>query len=244
MYNRDGTPRGSWIDPLGFAGLDTVPPPPEQIAVLEQRITELQQREKAIAVELPERARDAEELGVELSAMAGNPHLAQQFATLSATEAEVAGTARALRREQAEIRALEEALGRRLQHMRAGERDDPRAHITKLARPVSTEQMRFNRLAEAWAAVSLSLLLIGVVLIYFFERRFLWLGAVVLVLVFLVFESILRGTFVKTINRIAVFLAILASLVLLFHFWAPILVGALVIGVGFLLVQKVRELRG
>lgn len=27
MYNRDGSPRGSWFDPLGFAGLDKVPPP-------------------------------------------------------------------------------------------------------------------------------------------------------------------------------------------------------------------------
>lgn len=27
MYNRDGTPRGSWFDPLGFSGLDKVPPP-------------------------------------------------------------------------------------------------------------------------------------------------------------------------------------------------------------------------
>ena len=35
MYNRDGSPRGSWYDPLGFAGLDKVPPPPLAMLMLE-----------------------------------------------------------------------------------------------------------------------------------------------------------------------------------------------------------------
>ncbi len=35
MYNRDGSPRGSWYDPLGFAGLDKVPPPTEAMKMLE-----------------------------------------------------------------------------------------------------------------------------------------------------------------------------------------------------------------
>ena len=44
---------------------------------------------------------------------------------------------------------------------RVGERDDPRAHIRHAAAPVPVKKMRFNRAAEIWAAVSMSLLLIG-----------------------------------------------------------------------------------
>ena len=36
MYNRDGTVRRAWYDPVGWAGLDDVTPPDREIAVVQQ----------------------------------------------------------------------------------------------------------------------------------------------------------------------------------------------------------------
>jgi uncharacterized membrane protein len=56
-------------------------------------------------------------------------------------------------------------------------------------------------------------------------------------------ESILRATFVRTVNRVAVILALVATVILLIHFWKSVLVGVLVAVAAFLILQRVRELR-
>jgi hypothetical protein len=56
-------------------------------------------------------------------------------------------------------------------------------------------------------------------------------------------ESILRATFVRTVNRVAVILALVATAILLIHFWKSVIVGVLVAVAAFLILQRVRELR-
>ena len=41
MYNRDGSVRAAWFDPLGFADLDKVPPPPDALPRLEAEQSDL-----------------------------------------------------------------------------------------------------------------------------------------------------------------------------------------------------------
>ena len=89
----------------------------------------------------------------------------------------------------------------------------------------------------------MSMLLLGIAALYFLYPQFLWLGIVILVIAFIVIESILRGTFVSTATNITVLLAVLSSLVLFAHFWSQILILGLVAIAVFLLLQKVRELR-
>src|SRR5918912_1543217 len=163
MYNRDGSPRPSWFDPLGFAGLDKVPPPPVEVELLEG--------------------------------------------------------------------------------LRAGRRDDPRAHIVHAAEPVPPARMQFSRAAELWAAVSLSLLLAGIVALIEFAPGDAWAGVIVLFIAIVLGESILRGSFVRTVNRVAVILALVSTVILLVHFWKSVLVGALVAVAVVLILQRVRELR-
>jgi hypothetical protein len=66
---------------------------------------------------------------------------------------------------------------------------------------------------------------------------------VVLLIALVVGESILRATFVRTVNRIAVILAIVATVILVIHFWKWVLIGALIGLAVFLILQRVRELR-
>ncbi len=46
-FNRDGRPRQSWIDPVGFAGLQAVPPPSREAAVLADQNADLGARARA-----------------------------------------------------------------------------------------------------------------------------------------------------------------------------------------------------
>ena len=48
MYDRDGSGRPSWFDPLGFAGLAQVTPPPQELAVMETELRSLEARQAEI----------------------------------------------------------------------------------------------------------------------------------------------------------------------------------------------------
>ena len=243
MYNRDGTPRASWFDPLGFAELDRVPPPPVESGLLAAEAGALMRRQRELDDEVPKRASALQQIGIRLESMEGNPHLAAQHHKLEAQVAAQATEVKALRRERTENEAVLEGLLRRLRRMTAGRRDDPRAHIRQAARPVPAAEMRFGRAAELWAAFSLSLMLVGVVVLIELAPADAWAGAIVLLIVLVLGESVLRATFVRSVNRVAVILALVATTILLVHFWQHVLVGVLIALAAFLVLQRVRELR-
>jgi hypothetical protein len=244
MYNRDGSPRNAWYDPLGFAGLDKVPPPPEAMPLLEENLSKVGDRQTSLKILIPEKTGELQALGIELSSMQGNPHLAKQYAVLNKKVAALAEEVRGLRREYSENAALLESLTSQLQWRRGGLRDDPRAHIRHLAMPARTTGRRFERVGEAWAAISLSLLLFGIVGFLLLAPRFLGVGLAVLTLLFVLIESVLRRAFIQTASELTALLAIIASVILVLHFWHWILIGGLLAVAIFLLLQRVRELTG
>jgi len=137
-----------------------------------------------------------------------------------------------------------ESLHRRVERRRAGKRDDPRAHITHAAEPVPPAKIRFNGAAEIWAALSVSALLIGLAILILAAPANVWAELIILVLAFIVGESVLRGTFVRTVNRLAVLAALVAVVVLFVQYWQLTLVALLVALAAFLLYQRFREFTG
>ena len=245
MYNPDGSPRGSWYDPLGFAGLDKVPPPPQVLQMLAENCQRISLRQQELERLIPEKAAELQSLGIKLKAMEGNPHLAKQYAALEKEINAFSMQVRALRRESSENTALLQGLTRRLERMRLGLQDAPLAHICHLPVPDNpTQVLRFDRAAEAWAASSLSLLLFAIAGLIFFTPQFLWVGLAIILILFVVTESILRGAFVQTVVRITLILAMLASVILFLHFWKWIILAALLAMGISLMVQRLRELTG
>ena len=245
MYNRDGSPRGAWYDPLGFAGLDKVPPPPDALRILEQDCQDVSKRQAELGKLIPQKATALQALGIKAKGMEGNPHLAKQHAALEKESNTLSNEVRTLRRESSENTALLEGLTSRLERMQAGGQDDPKAHIRKPAVPDDFSQtLRFDRAAETWAAVSLSVLLFVIAGLIFFAPHYLWAGLAVIMMLFVVAESILRGAFVQTVGRITLILAMLASVILFIHFWKWIILAALVVMGVSLMVQRLRELAG
>jgi hypothetical protein len=243
MYDRDGSPRPSWFNPLGFAGLDQVPPPPLELDLLERECARLETRQSELDRLIPGETAILQEFGVRLRSMHGSPHLATEAAKLEAEAAAQAAELTALRKERPENEAVLEGLRRRIERRRTRGADDPRAHIRRAAEPVPASKMRFNRAAELWAALSISLLLFGLAAVILVAPGNVWAALVTLVILLVVGESILRGTFIRTVNRVAVVLALIAVVVLLNHYRELTLV-ALLIGLAvFLLYQRLRELR-
>lgn len=214
-----------------------------ELPLIRARIEELKARQSEIAQELVPKTADLQEWGTQLQAMRGNPHLAGRYEILEREVNALSETVRVLRREQSENASLLAALQLRAEKLQRGEPDDPRAHITHLAVPVSAARMRFNRLAEFWAAISVSVLLIIVALLALFAPQLILGGVIVLVVLFVLLEAALRGTYTTTINAIAVGLALAGIGVLAVLYWRQVLVVGLLAAAVFLLLQKMRELR-
>jgi len=243
MYDRDGTARPSWFDPLGFAGLAEVTPPPAEVEVVQAELDDLGRREVELDREITEGVEALRKAGGRFDSMRRSPHLAAASARLVAETEQRSADVTALRRERSENAAVVEGLQRRLTSLERGERGDPRAHIRHAAIPVPEAKMRFDQAAEVWAAVSISLLLVGLALLLVLSPGNAWAEAIVLVLAAVVAESVLRGTFTRTINRIGVVLALIALVVLLVQYAKAVLIALLVTLAAFLLYQRVQEYR-
>ncbi len=244
MYNRDGTPRAAWYDPLGFAGLDKVPCPPEALPLLEKNVEDLSARQEDLEGVIPEKVDQLQVLGVRLKSLEAQPHLAREYGTLQKKIVALTDEVHAMRRECSENEAMLESMNRRLEKLKQGIPDDPQAHIRFLTMPVKAAQMRFARVAQAWAAISLSALLFAIVTLLLLAPRYLPAGLAAITLLFIVIESFLRGAFIRTVGQVTVLLAVIASIIIFLHFWFWILILALLGMATFLLFQRLRELTG
>ena len=244
MYNRDGSPRSAWYDPLNFVGLDKVPPPPQALTLLEGDCARVAARQDELEQLIPQKAGELQALGIKLRGMEDNPHLARQYTALEKPVSALSDDVKGLHREHADNSAMLQGLRFRLERLRSGDIGNARTHIHHLVEPVETVQARFGRADETWAAISLSLMLFAFAALIFFAPNYLWGGLAVLMLLFVLFESVLRGAFIATASRIMLVLAILAALILLFHFWKYVLIAALLAMGIYLLFQRIRELTG
>jgi hypothetical protein len=243
MYNRGGSPRQSWYDPLGFAGLDKEPPPPLALGLLSDDCHRLEMRQEELRGLVRQKTLELQALGVQMGGMEGNPHLVTRYKALLDKSDTLRTELSGLRREASENEAVLSALQQRLALLNEGRKPDPRAHIKKLGQPVAQKEVRFNRAAEAWGAISLSVILFGIVAIMVFARGYVWVGLLVMVVAFIVIESILRAEYERTITGVASVLAVVTAILLIAHWWAWIIIVLIASLAVFLLVQKIRELR-
>ena len=116
------------------------------------------------------------------------------------------------------------------------------AHATRIATPAPTGSIAYGRVLELWAALSIGLLLIGLVVALLVAPAYGVIAAVLLIGAFIFIESVLRGTVVALVTTISVALALLASVILAIHFWVPLLIGAALVAGVFVIAQNLREL--
>jgi hypothetical protein len=243
MYNRDKSVSRAWYDPVGWAGLDKVPPPTETLeAILEQR-ADIISRCEALQDEIDDKGRQLKKFGAELAAMRDRSHLDAPYEEGTRRVAELSGELERLRARLATDEAVSESLEEYADRLRAGERDPVRAHIVRAHRPASEDELRVSRMAEAWAAVSVSLMLISFVGISLFAREHLISMLVFSIAFFAFAEAGFRGRLVNLVSSANIGLAVVATLIIVYEFFWPLVVAAvLVIGL-YVLWDNLRELR-
>ena len=98
-------------------------------------------------------------------------------------------------------------------------------------------------MAETWAAVSVSLMIISFVAIALFERHHLISMLVFSISLFAFVEAGFRGRLVNLVSSANVGLAVVASLVIVYEFfWQLVVAVVLVVGL-YVLWDNLRELR-
>jgi hypothetical protein len=216
-YERDGSVRASWANPLGWAGLLKIPPQEddvaeplaERIAALERKLGELEGT-----------------IDSERAALRGLRAQAHSLSTHDYTQ----GLAESREVELAErevalnqtIAARTSMAEERRAHLATLSRpippESPQAHIRRPHQPHLEQQERRTRFLKLWAAVSTPLLL-GSIIVLLIGSPLAWIIEIaVLASVFIGVEAIARRQF----------LSFLGSTILL--------VGSLALGVGFILL--------
>ena len=243
MYNRDGSVRRVWFDPVGWAGLDKVAPSPETIALIRAQQADLAARRQALETMIEAKSLELQGLGVEIEAMHSRPHLDEMHRSRLQQAEDSATELQELRSQLANGEALAQSLQLYANRIQAGEQLPPRAHIRHAFQPTSDVQLRFGRLAETWAAISVGILLIGSVFLVWLARDYFvyWLLSSIAVLFFL--EAAFRGQLTRLITNITVGLAIAATVILVYEFFWP-LVAFMVLSTGvYILWDNLRELK-
>lgn len=243
-YNRDESPRRAWYDPVGWAGLDketTAAGAP--LAVLERQ-AEIQERCEVLRERIAEKGRQLKGLGLEVAAMKRRSHLDASYEDRVRQTAELSGEIGRLRAQLAADVEVAESLGEYAERLRAGERGPARAHLSRPHAPASDAELRVGRVAEVWAAASVGLMLVALVVIVIEARQHLTAALVAGIAVFAFVEAGFRRRLTNLLSSVNIGLAVAAALVVFYEFFWPLVVLAVLAVGAYVLWDNLRELRG
>ena len=241
-YNRSGTVRQSWNDPLGFAGLGKMAPPSRQPEEIGERITALETEASAVAADVARLTSELPGLTLEVQALSESGSTAALLEAraleLEAGETAAGGAQVRGRRPSGDTVA---ALRRERADLEAGELGDPQRHLQHPHRPVPPEETRYNVIVEVWSAISVGVLLLLVAGLVFF-RLVPWWGALIVGVVgYILIESALRRRLTLLLLRLVLVLAVVGAVILVFDFRLELILAA-VAGLALLVVaDNVRE---
>lgn len=227
MFNRDGSVRRSWSDPIAFAGLDTVPPPSRERELLMRRIEAIGRRVDELAATIP----DLEQRLATAGGEGAHPEVVTARAEL---------TARYEERSESALRLA--ALRHRLAQLDAGRDDPPGAHLRRAAAPSAPGANRTGALLEAWAALSIGLLLLALVGVLLFAPTYGWAAAILVIAAFIFVESILQRRVIDMMVVVTRIMALAIALILAVTFWQPLLIGVAIAAGVFVIRENVAEL--
>ena len=243
MYNRDGTVRQAWYDPLGWAGLTKVPPPDEALDFLDQQRSYSREIRARLQGEITSKSSELAGLGLEATAMEGYPHMAVIHDHHQERIRILSGELKSLRKQITIEDAKLDALDWHEARLIMGDLGNLRSHIRRSHQPSTDIDLRLGRLAEAFAAISTTLLLTSIIGLVVFAQHYLLFGLVAMIGMLIFIESGFRRQLTRLIASISVGLAIVCSLVLLYEFFWPIVVGAALVGGVYILWENIREMR-
>ena len=241
-YHRDGSLLDYWYNPVGWCGLDSVPPPHRARAALEERVAQLRASvaDQSADVERQVWARMA--LERELLVLRGLPDMAPRAARVAA---ELRAVGKAIAAQKQQLAATEQAL-RHVEQEAAEpgppEPGDPRAHLRSPQLPVTSAEVQLSALAESWSAISVGVVLVGTVVLSLLNLR--WqVGLLAMFGIYTFIEALFHRRVARFVQALVTALALAAAAVLAYEFARPLAV-LLLLGLGLLVVvDNLRKLR-
>lgn len=238
-YERDGSVRLSWSDPVGWAGLDKeAPSAQERAQAVEDRIAELDSQLRQVAQELSGRGDELRRADAGVRALVGYG-IRGDTAALIALEASVAQVRSRRQLLAAEREALirARAVGLPLQ--------DPHAHLRYRPLPNTYPYRTRARVLRAWSAISASLLLAGLAVIVYGHSGALLPALGGLAAVMLCAEAFARGHLLQFIaGLIAAAAVVLAALFVIqaaLSNWRPVTAGLLMLSAVVVMSANIRD---
>jgi hypothetical protein len=242
MFNRDGTVRRSWYDPVGWAGLDKVPPATVMVDVARKRRQQIVDQRTLLRDQVNEKLAILRGLHLQATSIRSQPHLRALFVQTNTEIETLSSEIDAMQAEITAVDALLESLDRHKDHLLRGGARPLRDHIRRAHTPATPDQTHAGQVAELWAAISVTVLLVAFVLLFYFNPRFLPIWLVSILALFAFIEAGVRGAFTRGVSSFATALAIVAALVLLYEFFWWV-VGAVILTLAiYILWDNLREL--
>jgi hypothetical protein len=242
LYNRDGTMRLSWYDPVGWAGLDKVLPPGDEPARSRETRAQMDRLNQSLKEKAGEKKEELINRSIEARAMQGQPHLRAAHIAHQAKIGEISKELDEIHAQTASNDAMLEALDLHIKGLEGGERPSPRAHLRRPHLPASDVELRLGRLAETWAAISIGLAVMGVVALMLFAREHLRVGLAALACTLVAIEAGFRRRLQQLIAGVTIAMAVASSIIVLYEFLWEILLLLVLLVSAHLLVQNLREL--
>jgi hypothetical protein len=243
-YSRDGSVRQAWGDPLGFLGLDKMPPPGRMPAVLETRIDELEQERASVTDRAETDAAVLRRLAAERwGALDGGLPLGEVDALSARVDAGERGLA-AMRRRVAEIDGEVDVLRAAIRRAEAGDLGPPQAHLKHPHRPEPPSDRAFGRFVEAWSAISVSLMLVALVALLYTAVVPWWGALLIAVGGYVLIEAAFRRRLTQLLLAITIGLAVVGAILLALVYATELVILAIVAVAVLTLLDNLRELRG
>ena len=249
MYNRDGSVRAAWYDPIGWAGLDKLHPPNRVLIQTQARQAKIMVEQEKLLQAISEKHDELVGLNVELTSMEGLPHLKKLYHAHKEKITVLSTELNELNGELTANETLMETLNNYIRRLELGDKGPMRAHIHHAHAPASDVELRYDRLAEIWASVSMGLIMISFVALIFFTRLYtpeqsqlyIGVGLVVILSVMIFIEATFRKQLENLVTGLTNVIAFVGALVLLFKFSLEITEAIVLIIGGYIMWQNLKE---
>jgi hypothetical protein len=239
-YNRDGSVRQAWYDPLGWAGLDKVTPPAETLQALDVRLRELDAELAEVDGKIGAQRTALRRLALDAEALRLTEHPDRLdralIGQLAAAEQELQAS-QARRVVVLETRRASAAYRERVLR---GDWGDPQAHLHHSHHP-EPPALQGHRLLELWAAVSGALVFLAIAAVAV-APSYWWVSLAAVVVGFAAVEAATRGRLVDFLLNASVVLAAVSAAILAWEFWRLLLIAVLAAIVVYLVRDNLREL--
>jgi hypothetical protein len=241
-YNRDGSVRQSWFDPIGWAGLAKAFPPDQLPGEIDERLLSLQAEIEELTAAIDGEMENLRRQALDVEAL----RITEYFSSLHGKKIEDLKIAERsfqdLHTRRSELIELHRAFESYRMRLRRGDIGPPTAHLRHVHHPEPSLPPQ-HRLVEIWGALSNAVILIGIVLLLFFRPANWPIWLVVLGVLIAGIEALMHASLIDFMLNIIIVLAVIAGIILLIEFWDWILILALIGMVVFLIRGNLQEIR-